>query len=319
MPPTDPQTPEPIRPRRRWFRRIALGVVVLGAALVLFNAAAYRLVARYEHVADRDPDTGILAGAEPRTLGPAEAPVAVILVHGYLGGSSNFADLPERLAGRGWRVRAVRLPGHGTSPRDLEGIPVVAKLDAVLEEVAAARQAYPRVVLVGHSMGGALCTLAAARGEVDGLVLAAPYFGVTHRWYYGLRPETWAKLASPVVPWVYKGRLFICVNRPEAKKTIFSYRWVSTRSMTRLVELAGMVNAPEVLDNVTCPILWLHPRRDRAASPEAAARAVAAMASSHKRTVWLEASDHHVFWDYDRETVADEIEAFISGLVQGAE
>ena len=52
-------------------------------------------------------------------------------------------------------------------------------------------------------MGGALCTVGAAHARVDGLVFAAPYSGMTYRWYYLLPPETWATLARPVVRWAH--------------------------------------------------------------------------------------------------------------------
>ena len=83
-------------------RRGRLRALASGAAIVLlllsYNTVAGHWVTGRNRHAPRDPETGILRGAEPRTLGPDDAPVAVLLVHGYLGGSNNFADLPDRLA-----------------------------------------------------------------------------------------------------------------------------------------------------------------------------------------------------------------------------
>lgn len=301
-----------IAAKRKKSRRVLM--LCLAAAAVLLigcNTLGSCLASARGKSLPRNPETGILAGAEPIELGPEEADVGVLLVHGYIGGSNNFGELPERLAANGWRVRALRLPGHGTSPRELARTTVEELVDAVRDELAALRPRHDKVVLVGHSMGGALSTIVAAEGDVDALVLAAPYFGVTHRWYYGLKPEIWSRLLRPVVWWVYKGDHFMKVNRKDAKKEIFSYRWIPTRSAVMLVKLGKRVNAQDVLDKIECPVLLLHSAGDTAADPKAARRAFDAMASDNKRAIMLEKSDHHLFWDYERETVIDEIEQFI--------
>jgi carboxylesterase len=242
--------------------------------------------------------------------------MAVLMVHGYLGGSNNFADLPERLARQGYFVRAMRLPGHGTSPFDLERTTVAEMEQAVLTELDTLRETHAKVVLLGHSMGGALSTLAASQRPAAGLVLVAPYFGVTHRWFYGMPPETWAKLLCPCVRWVYKPPALQSVNRKEVKRDIFTYPWVPTRSITMLMGLARRVNQPEVLDQIACPVLWLHSTGDRAASPETAERAFNVLPAAEKRRVTVEKSDHILCWDHDREEVATEIERFLGEVME---
>ena len=269
------------------------------------------LVARSDARAPRDPETGLLEGAEPRDLGPKDAPGAVLLVHGFLGAGQNFGELPEALAEHGWRARAMLLPGHGTSPRDLETVDADELVDAVFAEAQALANEHGNVVLIGHSMGGALCTLAAAQGHADGLVLVAPYFEVTHRWYYILPPEQWIRIGSPIVRWVYKGQMLIQVNRPEAKDKILSYEWAPTRAGRTLAELGERARASECLDRVTCPVLLLHSHGDEASSPEAAEKAWEGMASTDKRIAWFDRSNHHLFFDYDREEVVAEILTFL--------
>ncbi len=163
-------------------------------------------------------------------------------------------------------------------------------------------------------MGGALSTLVAAEQPVAGLVLAAPYFGVTHKWFYGLRPEQWVKIGSPVVPWLYKGELFLQVNRREAKEEIYSYTWVPMKAVKTLMELGRRARARTVLDKVNCPVLLVHGTDDEAASRDAAAKAFEGMAADDKRALWLENSNHHLFFDYDREQAITEIVKFVEGL-----
>ena len=63
----------------------------------------------------------------------------------------------------------------------------------------------------------------------------------------------------------------------------------------------------------------LHGRNDVAASPAAADLALIQMGSTDKRLVWLERSNHHVFWDYDAEQVMREIVEFTRAVVTGTE
>lgn len=265
-------------------------------------------------IEDRDAARGadgVRIGYEERDLGPPDAAAAVLFVHGFVGATSNFADVPERLAAKGWRVRVMRLPGHGTSPRDYEKTTPEELTAAVREELAALRKRHKRVGVVSHSMGGTLSTLAVASEGGDALVLGAPYFGVTYRWYYILPVETWTRMLGPLVRWVYKGKLFIQVRCKEAKKDIDSYTWIPTRGAATLAELGRRANDPYVLSHVTCPVLMLHADGDHAASAERSKQALDRMASREKRFVPLPNSDHHIYWDCERELVATEIEKFL--------
>ncbi len=302
-------------------KRVAQWVVGAGVGAVLIvcgvqTAVIPFLVRSSDRRAARDSSTGVLVGAEARDLGPEDATAAVLLVHGFLGAGSNFADLPDRLARCGWRVRVMRLPGHGTSPMDLRKVSADELERSVAEELTALRAHHKKVALIGLSMGGALATIAASRVPVDALVLGAPYFGVTYHWYYGLRLETWNRLASPLVPWIYKGHRFVQVNRKEAKSQVFTYPWVPTSAVNVLTEIGRRANRAEVLDNVKCPVLLVHSRADEAASPEAAARAFGAIASNDKRALWLTRSNHVIFWDLEREQVGDEIQDFLEPLMR---
>ncbi len=295
----------------KWCLAILAALIALDLAVALGGGLAVR---NEEKRTLRNPDTGIALGAEELDLGPVDAKRAVLFVHGFVGGSNNFAGVPEAVAGEGWRVRAMRLPGHGTSPRDFATRTPDELIEAVLAEVRALKEQHGRVVCIGHSMGGALSTLAASEEALDGLVLAAPYFGVTHHWYYGLRTETWVKLSAPALPWVYKGKLFLQVNRREAKKDIYSYTWLPMSGTKTLMEIGRRANRPEVLGAIECPVLLLHGDGDVAASPAAATEAVGRMSAESKRTVSLEGSNHHIFWDHDRVQVQEEILGFLETL-----
>jgi carboxylesterase len=306
---------------KRWWKRGLYASMAVVALCLGCRTVTSSLVDREDGRVLRNPGTGVMVGAEEFDLGPepGDAKGVVLLVHGYAGATNNFGALPDTLASQGWHVRAIRLPGHGTSPRELEQCTPDELVDAVSDEVRRLQPDFAKVVLVGHSMGGALCTLAAAEQAdteelIDGLVLGGAYFGVTRRWYYVLPPEAWIRLGRPFLRWVYKGRLFLQVNRKEAKDEIVAYTWLPMKSGLTLLEIGRRANQDEVLDRITCPVLMLHGPGDVAASPEAAAEAVERMASEHKRVVWLEDSNHHIFWDLEADTVVKEVGRFLEEL-----
>lgn len=88
----------------------------------------------------------------------------MVLVHGSMSSSAQWADYPGLLPD--CEVVAVDLPGHGSRRAE----PFTT--DGALETIGAAASVAAPVVLVGHSLGGYLCGLYAARHRgLAGLVL----------------------------------------------------------------------------------------------------------------------------------------------------
>lgn len=101
----------------------------------------------------------------------------VVMVHGAFCAGWAFEAFREPFEAGGWRVLAPDLPGHGAeggvaglSMRDYAG--ALVRLCDPLPE---------RPVLVGHSMGGLVCQMAARRIQPAALALLAPSppWGVT--------------------------------------------------------------------------------------------------------------------------------------------
>jgi carboxylesterase len=260
----------------------------------------------------RDPSTGVIAGTEAQTLAGTSGR-ACLLVHGWIGSRVDFNDLGRRLNEKGMTVRMLRLPGHGTSPRELETTGADDLVRAVEAEYLALKADHGDVSVVGFSMGGSLATLLAAAHRVDRLVLVAPFYTVTYRWYYVLAPETWNTILSPIVTYVIKADDFIRVNRAEAKKHIFTYRTVPTSSVAVLCELGRRARAPGILGRIACPVLMLVADGDMAASPPAMKAAFDLMASKDKELVPCDRSNHHILWDHDGPMAAERIVEFLTG------
>ena len=94
----------------------------------------------------------------------------LVFVHGYLGGSAQWAAQVEAFAG-GANVVTPDLPGFGLAHGEAAPDEIGAFADAVLERLAA--DGIDRFDLVGHSMGGMIVQEMAARAasRIERLVL----------------------------------------------------------------------------------------------------------------------------------------------------
>ena len=167
-----------MRHRHRPLRTAALVAAVLLALLVIAALLAiaidpYRLV-HAEYTRQR-----IAAGLSRATIevaghrwvyaysndAPRDAPT-VVMVHGFTGSKENWYLLAERLRGR-YRLLIPDLPGWGESERkageDYGFVAQSDRLDAFVRAVSPGRP----VVLLGHSMGGSIVALTAARHPRD--------------------------------------------------------------------------------------------------------------------------------------------------------
>ena len=297
--------------RVRRFAYLLLGLIALVAVAAVINACVARRALETEIAdMDRDPDTGVIVGCEALTL-PGTGRGACLLIHGFLGSRREFADLGERLQREGFTVRLMRLPGYGTTPDEAERTTATEIRAAVRDEYRRLRETHGSVDVIGFSMGGALATILASECDVHRLVLVAPYYEVTYRWFYILTPETWTRLLAPIVPYVVKGRHPIHVNKEGVREQIFSYGVLPLRAALTLYEIGDAAFDAATLESVRAPVLLIQSRGDESASPEAAERALEGMGSAIKTEKWYERSNHHLLWDHDSEAAKTEIVRFL--------
>ena len=111
-----------------------------------------------------DPSEGVLAGAGGngiywRSWAVPDSPRAVVvLVHGFGEHSGRYERIAERLQREGYEVYALDHQGHGRSAGSRGAITMtvaVADLDQLVV-LAQARRPDAAVILLGHSMGGAI-------------------------------------------------------------------------------------------------------------------------------------------------------------------
>jgi carboxylesterase len=105
-----------------------------------------------------------MPGAEPIDL--PGGPVGALLIHGFTGTTQSMRPWAEHLAGAGLTVAGPRLPGHGTSIKDMNTTQFSDWYAAVEQAFDDLRSRCSTVFVMGLSMGGTL-TLRLAEERAD--------------------------------------------------------------------------------------------------------------------------------------------------------
>ena len=249
----------------------------------------------------------------------------VVIVHGLKDYALRYAGFAAKLVERGYRVTAFDLRGHGHSagPRVFP----VRWTDYVTDTVKVidmARASGGPVFVFGHSMGGAIATLAAievqrGNGErLGGLVLSAPALAVD---------------ASPLLLAATRmaGALTPRAKALDLPNAEFSSDPAAATAMTAdpLIEqepgpartAAGLIDGIrqiwEQTDALTLPVLAMHGTRDALTAPSGSRELVRAAASTDKRLQIYEGYAHDLLHEPKGAKVADDILAWLDAHTGG--
>lgn len=226
--------------------------------------------------------------------------IGCLLVHGLTSTPQSVRRLGEFLAAHGIDVESVLLPGHGTTPEDLER---TTWMDWYAEVRTGLQRLRPRcdsLFVCGQSMGGALALRAAVREPVDGVISLAGF----------LYLRDWRVKLLPVLKHVVRWRKCIGndIADPEARDEV-CYDRMSLRTVEELVALGAAVRAE--VPEVEVPALIVQSRVDHVVPPDTADWIYDHIGSRDKELLRLEHSYHVVSMDYDADAVADRAVRFM--------
>lgn len=227
-----------------------------------------------------------------------------LLLHGFTASPAEVRPLAITLAAAGFPVRAVRLPGHGTSDEELALTPPAAWADAAEQALLETRG---DVLVAGCSMGGLLALKLAARHPAR--IRAVASLGAP-LWFGDPR----ARLVLPIFRWTPLGRLVRFLPKgptqipEENRKHHFTYLRFPVRGVLGLSDL--MREAVTFVPKVTAPLLVLHGARDATAPPLSARRIVGLAGSEVKELVELASSRHVLTYDTEADVVCRRVVEF---------
>ena len=243
---------------------------------------------------------------------PGRAPCAVAF-HGFGGTATDLRPILDRLAEANLAVDATLMPGHGTMATDLQEITFSRWIDAGRERARRAAASHGSFVLVGFSLGS-LVALQLASEQPPGLAgLVVLGNALTLAWYTGVPLRVLARVFGERFPDAYmmKPRPADLVDR-SAMDRVVTYDRHPLRAALEVYRAGEKVQA--AIPRVVCPTLVLHGRRDSVCPWRNAVRLAERLGSTDVRVRIFERSAHVLGCDGEREEVAREVVAFVSGL-----
>ena len=242
---------------------------------------------------------GILPGAEPFVFEGSD--VGVLVLHGFTGSPQSMRYLGEQLHQRfGFSVIGPRLPGHGTSPDDMETtgyLDWLGEAERALQDLANRK----RIVFVtGLSMGGALTLNLGARFPriVAAIAPIAAAAGIQS-------PQRANILAMNPAPRRVAG--IGSDIKAEGVKEL-AYNETPVACLRESAVLVQMTRA--LLPRIACPTLVIHGREDHVVPPINAREIVNSVSSNDVRLLWLDNSYHVATIDNDKELIAERVGSF---------
>jgi len=238
----------------------------------------------------------------------------VVMIHGAFCGPWSLDGLKEKFEAAGYQVAAPVLRFHDVSPAPKAlGTTGLADYAADLEEDIAALKAAP--ILMGHSMGGLLAQMLAARTEVSGLILLAPsapwgvppttLFEIGAAQAMHLQLGYWNRVLEPSRDVALAHSLD---KLPKHIRDAVYARFVpeSGRATFEIMNWALDMNNASAVDaaRITAPLLFLTGSEDRINPPSTVAR-IAALYGNRATAEVLPGMGHWLIGEPGWEVLAD--------------
>lgn len=226
-----------------------------------------------------------------------------LMIHGFTGSPAHLRELSEKLNAKGFTVQSLRLPGHGTSPENMETTTSKDWLTHVREALKIALKDYKKVNLVGISMGGLMSMiLASENSRINKIVtMSAPI--IFRNNLIKLTPilKYFKRFNEIVPPEVVEG---------ENDDLDIGYRKTPLKCAPHLIKISKM--ARKNLSKIKNPILIIHSLIDGQVMPESGDIIYDKVSSTEKEKMILDNSKHIITLGLQRKEVENRIIEFLT-------
>lgn len=232
-------------------------------------------------------------------------PIGILLLHGFTATTAEVRPLARFLHTAGYTVAGPLLPGHGTTPQDLNRCRWQDWAGAAETAYQEITRRCEQVLVGGESMGGLLTLfLASEHPEIRGLLTYAPALKVRSR----IAPV----LAPMLAPFVSSRP-----KRPKAPRPSDA-RWQGytvepVSAAAQIFQLQRQVR--KRLSCIRQPLLIVQGRQDQTVHPEAPEMISRQVSSTVKELHWLDQSGHCVILDGEWEKAAEWTRQFIQKVL----
>lgn len=226
----------------------------------------------------------------------------VLVVHGFTGCTQSMYALGEGLAKAGFTVAAPRLPGHGTTVKDMSTKTWREWTGEAEKDLQELLGRCDKVFITGLSMGGTI-TLYLGEKYNDRVAGLMPINAAVAKLNPLLPLTPVAKYVLKTIPGVGSD-----IKDPNSEESC--YDKVSVHAAAELYEL--MKTTRDGLAGITVPTLVFTSREDHVVPPKNGPYIMDHVGSRDKELVWLENSYHVATLDYDKDELVRRCVEFIS-------
>jgi carboxylesterase len=228
----------------------------------------------------------------------------ILLLHGFTGGPAALSPLERACARSGWFPEIPLLPGHGTTPEDLDRTTFADWVERSEEAFASLAERRRSVAVIGLSMGGLLALRLAARHRaIAGVVLINPLAEPVAPEFVTLLTEAVARGGD--IPSIGSD-----IARPDHPPT-GGYDATPPRALLSLVH--GITDVTPELGAITAPVLLFSSRTDHVVPTSTAAFLASRLTCPLERVI-LERSFHVATLDYDGEEIVRRTVEFLGSV-----
>lgn len=222
-------------------------------------------------------------------------PTGILLIHGFTATTAEVRLAAEKLHKDGYTVAGPLLPGHGTTPEDMNRSTWQMWLEKVKRAYEDLARECQQVFVVGESMGTLLALeLAVQHPEIKGLCLFAPAIKVPRLWL--------SRLVAPF-------RDYLDKNAEDDGLPWQGYDVYPLHANVEMLKLQKRVR--QDLEKVTQPTLVFTGEYDNSISPDAAEIVMKGLGSEYKELIHMSESHHCILLDGELDQAVEEIDAFI--------
>jgi carboxylesterase len=227
--------------------------------------------------------------------------VGIIFVHGFTGSPVSMRPWAEFFVQRGYTVSVPLLPGHGTTPHDLNQVAWKQWPEKVEEELHWMLDQGLKVFICGLSMGGGTTLHVAEKYNdvLQGVVLVNPMIHV--------------KFVTPHIAWLIsrfqkmRDSVGDDIKRPGV--TEHGYDQLPARGVHQLLKMLSYTR--KRLHDVTIPVQLFHSKEDHVLPVTNTEIVMNGIGSLQKSRIELLNSYHVATLDYDQELIFENSLIFI--------
>lgn len=229
-----------------------------------------------------------------------------ILTHGFTCTPEETRFLGDYLHQNGFSVYGVRLSGHGTTPKDLQGVTWQNWVTDIKKAYKEVRKKCDRVFLIGQSLGGMLSLTAGAVLDVAGIVtISSPYLRYSSK---DLLSHIFMDWTRPMIHKVgVKEHPKWGIRREAEYPAYAAYPQQVFRQVYAL-----SIALKEALPFIKAPVLLIQSRMDDQIPYDSMKRYKHGLKNTQAEAVLLEKFGHGIIMDPNREEVFERIKGFIS-------